>query len=192
MRVVVINHLSLDGVMQAPGAPDEDTRHEFRHGGWATQRSGPELGEAMRERMGDGFAWLFGRRSYDGMLSAWNDRGGPFKAGLNRTTKYVASSDPSTDLRWPSSTLLTGDVVGEVAHLRESAAGNLVVMGSGQLVRSLLPHGLVDEMLLFVHPVVLGSGERLFGTDQRHDLELVTQTVTQSGVLVVTYAPSGG
>ncbi len=190
MRVVVVNHVSLDGVMQGPGRPDEDERDGFRHGGWAEAGSGPALGAAMGDRMGEGFSWLFGRRTYDDLLTHWNDSGGPFKDSLNQTTKYVASADPSAQLPWPSSILVSGDVPAEVAALREQPGGNLVVMGSGRLVRSLLPHGLVDELLLFIHPVVLGSGTRLFGADgEAHRLRLVGSAATETGVLVATYQP---
>ncbi len=189
MRVVVVNHVTLDGVMQGPGRPDEDTRDGFRHGGWA-DGSDPAIGEAMGRRMGDGFAWLFGRRSYDDMLGHWNEVGGPFKDGLNNTQKYVASSDPDADLPWPNSTLLSGDVPAAVAALREQPGGNLVIMGSGALIRSLLPHHLVDELLLVVHPLVLGSGQRLFGADDEVTrLELVEGTPTASGLLLATYQP---
>lgn len=162
MCVLVVNHISLDGVLQGPGRPDEDTRDGFRHGGWAEQDNEPSMGAAMGERMGQDFSWLFGRRSYNDMLTHWNQTGGPFKDGLNQTRKYVASSRPDTDLPWPNSTLLSGDVRAEVAALREQPGGNLVIMGSGQLIQSLIPHGLVDELLLTIHPLVLGSGHRLF------------------------------
>ncbi len=188
MRVLVINHVSLDGVLQGPGGPDEDRRDGFRHGGWAMPGNDPAMATAMGERMGTDFCWLFGRRSYEDMLGHWNEVGGPFKDGLNDTTKYVASSDPHAELRWPNSTLLTGDVPAEVAALRERPGGTLVVLGSGRLVRSLLPHGLVDELLLMIHPVVLGSGHRLFGPDDRaHRLRLVGCTPAESGVLLATY-----
>jgi dihydrofolate reductase len=189
VRVVVVNHVSLDGVMQSPGRPDEDTRGGFAHGGWAAPAAGdPALGAAMGERMGQGFSWLFGRRSYDDMLGHWNRAGGPFKDGLNQTTKYVASSNPDADLPWPNSRLLSGDVPARVAALRDEAGGNLVIMGSGQLVRSLLPHGLVDELFLMIHPLVLGSGLRLFGPDDepRH-LRLVESSSTESGLLLASY-----
>jgi dihydrofolate reductase len=188
MRVLVVNHVSLDGVLQGPGRPDEDTRDGFRHGGWAQARSDPAMAATMGERMGEGFSWLFGRRSYDDMLSHWNAAGGPFKDGLNNVTKYVASSHPDAELPWPHSTLLTGDVPAEVAALREQPGGKLVVMGSAQLVQSLLPKGLVDELLLFIHPVVLGSGRRLFGPDEdAHELTLVDCTATEQGVVVAGY-----
>ncbi|MDN5853274.1 MAG: dihydrofolate reductase family protein, partial [Actinomycetia bacterium] len=125
-----------------------------------------------------------------GMLSHWNEVGGPFKDGLNQTMKYVASSSPDTDLAWPNSTLLSGDVAGAVGALREQPGGTLVIMGSGQLIRTLLPHGLVDELFLMIHPVVLGSGRRLFApADERIPLRLVDSTATSTGVILATYRP---
>lgn len=191
MRVLAVNHLSLDGVLQGPGRPDEDTRDGFRHGGWAQDDNDPAMFAAMGERLGQGFSWLFGRRSYDDMLSYWNQAGGPFKDSLNGTRKYVASANPLTQLKWPNSTLLSGDVPAQIAALRDQPGGNLVIMGSGQLIRSLLPLGLVDELFLMIHPLVLGSGRRLFGPD--HDarrLRLVDSATTGTGVLMVTYRPA--
>jgi len=191
MRVLVVNHITLDGVLQGPGRPDEDTRHDFEHGGWAKPgASDPAIGAALRERMGEGFSWLFGRRSYEGMLSHWNAVGGSFKDGLNEKMKYVATSNPELELPWPNSALLSGDVPGAVAALREQPGGSLVIMGSGRLIRSLLPHGLVDELFLMIHPVVLGSGERLFGPS--HDwipLTLADIATTSTGVILATYRP---
>lgn len=193
MRVVVVNHVSLDGVMQGPGRPDEDTRGGFRHGGWAQNDNDPALGAAMGERLGEEFSWLFGRRTYDGLLSYWNATGGPFKQPLNGVRKYVASSDPAADLPWPNSTLISGDVPAGVAALREQPGGNLVIMGSGELIRSLLPHGLIDEFFLMIHPVVLGSGRRLFGAeDMTHPLRLVASSPTATGVILATYQPGHG
>jgi dihydrofolate reductase len=190
VRVIVVNRVSLDGVIQGPGRSDEDTRDGFRHGGWA-DASDPALGAAMSERMGVGFSWLLGHRSYDEMLGHWNEVGGPFKDRLNDTQKYVASSHPDTALPWPNSTLLTGDVPAEVAKLRERPGGNLVIMGSGELIRSLLPHGLVDELFLMIEPLVLGSGHRLFGPDEEaRSLELVDSTPTGSGIILATYRPA--
>ena len=191
MRVLAVNHLSLDGVLQGPGRPDEDTRDGFVHGGWAAPAAeDPAIGAAMRERMGEEFSWLFGRRSYEEMLSHWNEVGGPHKDGLNQATKYVASSDPGAELRWPHSILLSGDVPAEVGELRDRPGGSLVIMGSGQLIRSLLPLGLIDEMLLMIHPVVLGSGRRLFGpSEQPQRLRLADCTTTETGVVLSTYRP---
>ena len=194
MRVLVVNHVSLDGVFQGPGSPDEDTRGGFRHGGWAARAGGdPALAQAMGARMGAGHSWLLGPRSYDGILSHWNKAGGPFKDSLNQTAKYVASADPASDLPWPNSALLTGDVPAAVSDLRERPGGALVIMGSGQLVRSLLPRGLIDEILLMIHPLVLGSGQRLFGPgDHAHQLELTDSATTAAGVVIATYRPARG
>jgi dihydrofolate reductase len=127
---------------------------------------------------------------YEDMLGHWNQVGGPFKDGLNQTLKYVASSNPDADLPWPNSRLLIGDVPAAVAALREQPSGNLVIMGSGQLIRSLLPHGLVDELFPMIHPIVLGSGRRLFGpADDRMSLTLVDSAATSAGVIMATYRP---
>jgi dihydrofolate reductase len=191
VRVVVVNHISLDGVLQGPGRRDEDIRNGFRHGGWAQRGADdPAIGAALGEPMGHGFSWLFGRRSYDDMLRHWNEAGGVFKDGLNKTMKYVASSNPDADLPWPNSTLLSGDVPGAVAELRNQGGGNLVIMGSGQLIRSLLPYRLIDELFLLIHPVVLGSGQRLFGpAEAQVPLELVHSSATSTGVIMATYRP---
>ncbi len=192
MRIVVINHLTLDGVMQGPGRGDEDTRDGFSHGGWAGNAEDPTVQEAIGARMSaPGGGMLLGRRSYEDMLRAWNKRGGPYKDALNAADKYVASSDPQLELEWPNSTLLHGDVPAAVAELKERDGGNLVIMGSGVLIRSLLPHGLIDEFLLMVHPLVLGSGRRLFEHDEELvQLRLADCTGTESGVVLATYEPA--
>jgi dihydrofolate reductase len=189
MSILVINHVTLDGVLQAPARPDEDTSGGFRHGGWVGEAGAdPEFGAAMGARMRPGFSWLFGRRSYDDMLGHWNVEGGPFKDGLNGTTKYVATAHPDAELPWPNSVALSGDVPAEVSTLRAQGS-DLVVMGSAHLVQTLLPHDLVDELLLFIHPVVLGSGKQLFGEDsEAHRFTLTSCTSTGSGVVVASYA----
>ncbi|TKV61118.1 dihydrofolate reductase [Nakamurella flava] len=188
MRVIVINHLSLDGVLQAPGGPDEDPRDGFRHGGWAALGGDPSIPEAMGASMGAEFSWLFNRRTNEQLLTRWNQVGGPFADSFNQLPKYVVSGRPDTVLRWPNSTLLHGDVPAGVAELREQSGGNLMILGSGALVRSLLPHGLIDELLLMIHPVVLGSGQRLFGPDDyTRRLELVDSRSTATGVLLATH-----
>ena len=136
-------------------------------------------------------AMLLGRRTYDDLLRAWNERGGPFKDALNSTPKYVASTNSGTRLDWPNSTLLHGDIPAAVAELKQNSAGDLVIMGSGQLIRSLLPHGLIDEYLLMIHPLVLGSGQRLFEPDDHiSELRLVDSTATTKGVILATYQPA--
>ena len=126
------------------------------------------------------------------MLSFWNSQGAnPFAAALNATRKYVASNTPSTRLEWPNSMLLHGDLPAAVAKLKRERGGDLVIMGSGALIHSLLPHGLIDEYLLMIHPLILGSGLRLFpkeGTLAR--LRLIDSTPTTTGVILATYQPA--
>lgn len=187
-ELVVVNHLSLDGVMQAPGRPDEDTRDGFAHGGWAISRSDALMATTIGERMGEGHAFLFGRRSYEDMLAVWNERGGPYGDALNNTVKYVASGSPATTLDWPNSRLLQGHIPGLVAALKKDTEGNLVIMGSGQLIRSLLPHRLIDVFTLMIHPLVLGAGQRLFDHAERSvELELTDSVPTSTGVIIATY-----
>src|ERR1700726_2796795 len=148
MQIVVINHITLDGVMQAPGRPDEDNRGGFSHGGWAIPGNDQLMGQALGERMGkpDG-GLLLGRRSYEDMLASWNAQGGPYKDALNTAPKYVASTSSATRLDCPHSPLLHGNPPAAVADLKQGSPGALVIMGSGRLIRSLLPHGLIDEYL---------------------------------------------
>ena len=190
-RIDVVNHLTLDGVMQGPGRPDEDTRDGFAHGGWAIPGNDQAMLDAVGERMGkpDG-GLLLGHRSYEDMLKSWNTRGGPFKDALNALPKYVASNSADTKLDWPNSTLLHGDVPAAVERLRQERDGDLTIMGSGELIRSLLPHRLINELLLMIHPLVLGSGRRLFEpADQPLRLELVDATPNSKGVVLTTYRP---
>lgn len=192
MRLVVINHITLDGVMQAPGRPDEDPRGGFRHGGWAVPGNDEVMLHALGQRMGksDG-GLLLGRRSYEDLLASWNAQGGPYKETLNGAPKYVASTSPATRLDWPNSTLVHGDIPATVAALKRRSTGDLVIMGSGRLIRSLLPRGLIDEYLLMIHPLVLGSGQRLFDHDDHvAKLQLIDSTATTRGVILATYQPA--
>jgi dihydrofolate reductase len=133
---------------------------------------------------------LLGRRSYEDMLASWNAQGGPYKDALNNAPKYVVSSNPAMSLTWPNSTLVHGEVPAAVAELKQSRTGDLVMMGSGQLIRSLLPHGLIDEYLLCIYPLVLGSGQRLFDQDDHpFQLRLAESITTTTGVIIATYQP---
>lgn len=193
-RVIVMNHLTLDGVMQGPGRPEEDRRDGFTLGGWG-QRSasaGDAAGKAMGERMAAGgglTGWLLGRRTYEGLLAHWNATGGPFKEALNNTPKYVASTTLSEPLAWPNSTLLHGDVTNAVRELKASVGGVLAIMGSGELIGSLMTADLIDEYLLMIHPIVLGSGRRLFPKQERASLRLIESTTTATGIVVSNYEP---
>jgi len=186
-KVIVMNGLTLDGVMQGPGRPDEDTRDGFEHGGWGIRYSDEAMVAKMGERMGGDRAFLFGRRTYEQLLGSWNARGGPFKDALNDARKYVASSNPEARLEWPNSTLLQGDVPAAVADLKESSSANLVIMGSGVLIGSLMAADLIDEYLLMIVPLVLGTGRRLFAGGTQASLRLVDTSTTSTGVLIATY-----
>ena len=188
-RVVVLNHMTLDGVMQGPGRSDEDTRDGFEHGGWSMADNDDVMGQAMGSRMAGSGGLLLGRRTYDDLLAYWNTTDSPFKDALNNSPKYVAShtSDP---LPWPNSTALTGDVPKAVADLKEAPGNDLNIMGSGLLIQSLMPHGLIDEYMLMIHPLVLGSGRRLFPDDSpATTLRLIDTTTTTTGVVIATYRP---
>jgi dihydrofolate reductase len=189
-RVVVINHVTLDGVMQGPGRPDEDRRGCFEHGGWAIPGSDDVVGAALGERMADSRGLLFGRRTYEDLLSYWNTQESPFKDALNMAPKYVASRTLCEPLPWPNTTVLDSDVADTVAELKKEPGKDLQIMGSGELVRSLMPRGLIDEYLLMIHPLVLGSGRRLF-TDgsPATSLRLVDSKTATSGVVIAAYQP---
>jgi dihydrofolate reductase len=188
-RIVVMNHLSLDGVMQSPGRADEDRRDGFERGGWASANTDEVMGRAVTERMTVAGGWLFGRRTYEDIVSHWNQvPDSPFGPALNNAPKYVASTTLAEPLPWPNSTLLRGDIATAVRALKTQSGGDLGIMGSGELISSLLPHNLIDEWLLLIHPLVLGSGRRLFpdGTPFT-TLRLVNTLTTTTGVVIATY-----
>jgi dihydrofolate reductase len=185
-KVVVFMNLTLDGVMQAPGRPDEDRRGGFEHGGWATPYA---TMEAAEESMAYTGALLLGRRTYEDFYTVWPNRtDNPFTAVLNNTQKYVASTTLSEPLSWSNSTLLKGDAAEAVARLKEELGKDLVVLGSGELVQSLMRRHLVDEYVLLIHPLVLGSGRRLFADGGAFAaLRLVNTRTTTTGVVIATY-----
>lgn len=191
MRIVVMNHITLDGIMQSPGRADEDTRDGFVQGGWASPRSDELVGQAMGERMGAGgglAGWLFGRRTYEELLGHWNSvPDSPFAVALNNTPKYVASTTLREPLAWPNSTLLSADAVKALARLRKEPGGVLGIMGSGVLIQALRPESLIDEYLLMIHPIILGSGRRLFPDGPPTDLTLVDTTTSPTGVILATF-----
>jgi dihydrofolate reductase len=188
-RIVVTNSLTLDGVMQAPGRPDEDIRGGFQHGGWAM----PYADEVMMQAMGEGIAQsgpiLLGRRTYEDFAGYWpNQKGNPFSEVLDNAPKYVASNTLQEPLPWRNSTLLSGDAADAVAELRRQPGPDVAVLGSGELVRSLMRRGLVDRYVLLVHPLVLGTGRRLFTDDlPLTRLRLVHSVATTTGVVIGTY-----
>lgn len=195
MPITVMNHVSLDGVMQAPGRADEDTRGGFAHGGWAEAGNDEVMGNYLGERMATGGgALLFGRRTYDDLLSFWNSQpDSPFAPVLNNTPKYVASTTLSDPLPWPNTTLLEGDPAEAVAALKENQPGTgFTIMGSSTLVHQLMARELIDEWLLMIHPLVLGSGIQLFPDHAPPiRLETIDSVTTTTGVVIATYRKAG-
>lgn len=190
-KLYVINHLTLDGVMQAPGRPDEDTRDGFSHGGWAAARHDQVMGEHLGAAMSAGGPVVLGRRTYEDFAAFWpRQTDNPYTETLNRAEKYVVSTTLSASPPWQNSVLLPGDGADSVAELKARPGEDICVMGSGVLVRSLLWAGLVDELLLMIHPIVLGTGRRLFDDSiGQLRLGLVDSITTTTGVLLATYRP---
>jgi len=188
--IEVVNHLTLDGVMQAPADPDEDRRGGFEHGGWAPPYSDEVQGQYMGARMSSGGGrLLLGRWTYEKFEDAWQKQpeDHPIRRVLEASTKYVVSRSPR-ELGWQNSVLLEGDAAETVADLKAREDGNIVILGSGELVQALLLHGLIDALLLTIHPLVLGSGRRLFAGDGAlAKFNLVESKPTTTGVLIVRY-----
>jgi dihydrofolate reductase len=191
-KLVVMESLSLDGVMQAPGRPDEDTRGGFAHGGWALPYNDPVMGKAMGAGMSSVGSLLFGRRTYEDFYSVWPKRkDSPFSSILDNAQKYVASTTLIEPLPWQNSTLLKGDASETVARLKKEPGKDVLVMGSGVLAGSLIRHNLVDVYKLLIHPLVLGSGRHLFPDDGVFSaLRLVDSVMTTTGVMIATYEPA--
>jgi dihydrofolate reductase len=192
-KVVVIPHLTLDGVMQAPGHPDEDPRDGFEHGGWAQRDNDPVMQEVMGARMGTSWSLLLGRTTYERFADFWpKQEPNPFTEALNQVCKYVASTTLTEPLPWANSTLLKGDAADAVAALKEQQEENLVVFGSGVLVQSLMRRDLVDEFVLQIHPLVLGSGRRLFpDAGPPATFRLADSVTTATSVIIATYQNQG-
>lgn len=192
-RIKVVNNVTLDGVMQAPAGPDEDRRGGFEHGGWAVPYNDEVLGRKMGEGMAEGGDLLFGRRTYENMFAFWPEQtdGNPFTPVLDAAQKYVVSRTLTEPLPWVNSTLLPGDAAASVGELKAGPGSDLTILGSGELIRSLASAGLVDEYALIVHPLVLGSGRRLFPEGlPRTGMGLVDTVTTTTGVIVATYRPA--
>lgn len=185
--VTVVNHVSLDGVMQAPGRPDEDPRGGFADGGWAQAGNDPVMGRVMAEGMGRPGGLLLGRRTYEDFAAYWpRQTDNPFTPVLDATRKYVASRT-LTQPSWKNTTVLGGDAAEAVATLKQSE--DLMILGSGELIRSLIGPGLIDVWMLLIHPRVLGSGQRLFAADgPPAALHLTDSVTTTTGVVIATYA----
>ena len=194
MRVVASEFVSLDGVAQAPGGPQEDTSGGFRHGGWSMQFFDPDvMGQVIGEVAERGEALLQGRRTYQVSAAAWPERGGdPFSDWINRVQKYVVSDTLSdAELTWTPSRLIRGaDLVKEVTALRQRPGGGIYVYGSLSLVRALLAAELLDELVLMIEPITLGGGKVIFPTDgEARTFELISAQTAATGVQVCRYRP---
>ncbi|MET8001667.1 dihydrofolate reductase family protein [Nonomuraea glycinis] len=190
-KLMVTTFMSLDGVVQGPGGPDEDRTGGFEHGGWAVPYMNEELIQRMAALTARAGALLLGRATYEGFAATWPLAGpeDPIGARMNGLRKYVASRTLDT-VTWQNSTLLTGDVVEAVGELKRGEGGEIQVHGSGELIQTLIEHDLVDEFHLLVFPVILGSGKRLFRTGTA-GFELLDSTTSSSGVVVSRYARGG-
>lgn len=192
-RVVVYNSLTLDGVIQGPGDPDEDPRDGFTQGGWALPYQDEVMLKVASAGMAQGGPLLFGRWTYEKFYSYWpHQKDNPFTDVLNKTQKYVASRTWTEPLPWENSTLLKGDAADAVARLREQPGKDIVVLGSGDLLQSLMRRNLVDEYILLIHPVVLGAGRQMFPAGYAATLDLVDVVPTTTGVVMATYRPGEG
>jgi dihydrofolate reductase len=194
MRKVIVNEwMSLDGVVQAPGQPDEDTSGGFEHGGWHVPYLDDTAAQEVLENLNDAGGFLLGRRTYEIFAGYWPsapEEEQAFAQPLNTKPKYVASRT-LTDLEWQNSTVLEGDVAEAVAALKQEDGGDLHVIGSTELVQTLLEHDLVDEFRLMIDPLVVGGGKRLFRDDGAlRSMRLVDSEVTTTGAIMAAYAPA--
>jgi dihydrofolate reductase len=196
MRKVIVNEwMSLDGVVQAPGEPDEDTTGGFQHGGWHLGYFDDVSREWMTKNLTEAGGFLFGRRTYEGFAGHWPNASEEEQAiarPLNTLPKYVASTTLTDPLEWENSTVLQGDLADAVPALKQMDGADLLVIGSTQLVRTLIELDLVDEFRLMIDPVVLGGGKRLFHDDGAlRPLRLVDSQVVTTGAILATYVPAG-
>jgi dihydrofolate reductase len=191
--LVVVEFVTLDGVMQGLGSPDEDRDGGFEHGGWSAPYADETQFRAAGEALSSTSAYLFGRRTYEKMAEFWPNQpdDNPMAAHLNASPKYVATRTLS-ELTWNNARVLDGDLPEAVVDLKSNHDGHIVVLGSGVLVEQLVNHDLVDSFQLFVHPLLLGTGKRLFrAMDHPRRLRLLDVTPTSTGVLMIGYATEG-
>ena len=191
-NLAILTFLTLDGVMQAPGGPEEDPSGGFTQGGWARSCWDDVMEQVMGEAMAAPYDLLLGRKTYEIFAAYWPDAGnGPHANKLNNATKFVATSTLSK-LEWKNSIRITGDIASEVSRLKDQDGPLLQVHGSWQLIQTLLSHGLIDEFRLWTFPIVVGSGKRLFGQDTiPTDLALVKAETTSNGVIMSIYRRVG-
>ena len=189
-KIVVLEHISLDGVIQAPGGPEEDTSGGFAHGGWIAPYSDATLGTALRRQMNMPFDLLLGRKTFDIWAPYWPHHADIWP-GVNTAVKYVASNT-ITSSEWEPSVFLSGDIAGKVAKIKQQSGPDLHVWGSGDLLQTLIKHDLVDTFWLMIYPITLGAGKRLFADGTLPAAFKVTESiVAPNGVIVVNYERAG-
>jgi dihydrofolate reductase len=191
-KVGVFNHVTLDGVVQAPGRAEEDTRGGFERGGWASARMDEVMGRVMSQDMNKGGALLLGRRTYEDFYEYWPKQpDNPISRRLDNVRKYVASRTLTEPLPWSNSLLLGGDAVDTIAKLKADSDHDLTILGSGELIGSLIAADLIDSYVLMIHPLVLGSGRRLWPEGAHVPLRLTGSVTTTTGVVIATYERAG-
>lgn len=193
-KIIVGAFVTLDGVMQSPGGPTEDTSGDFRHGGWLVPHFDDDVGAAMGVLMAEPFDLLLGRRTYDIFAGYWpKQKGDPTSEQFDRITKYVATRDAGFTPEWQNTEVLGADVVTTLTALKEQQGPNLLTQGSSGLLRTLFSSNLVDEITVLIFPVILGYGKRLFGDGVTPTgLKLINSKTSASGVTVNRYARTGG
>jgi dihydrofolate reductase len=193
-KLIILSFITMDGVMQAPGAPTEDTSGDFKYGGWTVPYFDESLGSVMTEQMSGPFDLLLGRKTYDIFASYWpnhNDANDPVASGINNARKYVASHS-TLNFDWENSIQLKSDVVSEIMNLKSQDGPELQVHGSSNFIQTLLKHDLVDEFWLKIYPVTLGAGKRLFAEGSMPAaFRLTKSSVTPAGVIVANYERGG-
>jgi dihydrofolate reductase len=190
-EISVVNFVTLDGVIQSPADPNEDREGGFDHGGWVHPYLGEEWGDMAAEGMAGTDAFLWGRKTYEKMEAHWPNQpeDDPVASLMNRSTKYVVSTTLK-NLKWENSELIKDDVVGTIKKIKEGPGKNLTVLGSGELLQTLIEHDLVDSYRLLLCPVVLGSGKRLFKDGAaKTPLRLIDSTTTKTGAIILSYEP---
>ena len=189
-KIIVLEHISLDGIIQAPGGPEEDTSGGFKHGGWISSFSDAVLGTQLRKQMNLPFDLLLGRKTYDIWAPYWPHHADAWP-NVNTAVKYVASNT-LTSGQWQPSVILNGDIAGKVAALKQQPGPDINVWGSSHLLQTLLRHDLIDAFWLMIYPLTLGKGKRLFAAGAIPAAYKMTEsTVTPNGVIIVNYERAG-
>lgn len=193
-KIIVLSFITLDGIIQAPGAPKEDISGNFVMGGWSVNYFDAKLGDIMVEQMSKPFDLLLGRKTFDIFASHWpfiDVKTDPISNSINKAKKYVVSKSEKS-LSWDNSFLITGDIVQEILKLQEKDGPDLQVHGSGELIQTLFAHNLIDEIWLKIFPIVLGSGKKLFGNMKLPEsFKLIKSEITPLGVIVANYRFDG-